>query len=45
MGSKVRILKSKEIGVIKQFKDERALITIGNIEMNVGIEKLELILD
>lgn len=42
IGSKVRMLKSKEIGIVKSLKNERAKVLFGKIEMNVGIEKLEI---
>lgn len=43
VGSKVKMLRSKEIGVVKSLKDERAIIILGNVEFNVGLEKLELV--
>lgn len=43
IGSKVRMLKSREIGTVKQFNHERAMVTFGRVEINVGIEKLELV--
>lgn len=42
VGTKVRMLKSKEIGVIRELKENRALVQFGRVEMNVGIEKLEI---
>ncbi len=42
-GSKVRLLKSREIGIIKEIKEDRANVLIGNIMMNIGLEKLELV--
>lgn len=43
IGTRVRVLKSKEIGVIKAIKAERAFIQFGHIEMNIGLEKLEIV--
>ncbi len=42
IGTKVRMFKSKEIGIIKEIKENRARVQFGRIEMNVGIEKLEI---
>ena len=43
VGSKVRMLKSKEIGTIKLLKDNnRADVQFGKMIMNIGIEKLEI---
>ncbi|MEZ5047703.1 MAG: hypothetical protein R2831_12015 [Chitinophagaceae bacterium] len=43
VGSKVKLLKSKEIGTIQKINNQRANILIGNIEINIGLEKIELI--
>lgn len=43
IGSKVRVLKSKETGIIKGLKSERAIVQFGQIEMNIGLEKLEIV--
>jgi hypothetical protein len=43
IGSKVRVLKSKETGIIKGLKSERAIVQFGHIEMNIGLEKLEIV--
>jgi DNA mismatch repair protein MutS2 len=42
IGSKVRLMKSKEIGIIQSLKENRAKVLFGNVEMNVGLEKLEI---
>lgn len=42
-GAKVRILNSKETGIIKEVKDDRANVLFGNVIMNIGIEKLEMV--
>jgi DNA mismatch repair protein MutS2 len=42
IGSKVRMMKSKEIGIIQSVKDNRAKVLFGKIEMSVGLEKLEI---
>ncbi|MCC7030156.1 MAG: DNA mismatch repair protein MutS, partial [Chitinophagaceae bacterium] len=43
VGSKVKLLKSKETGIVKAIKDDRAIILFGKVEMNVAMEKLEII--
>ncbi|MBK7691836.1 MAG: DNA mismatch repair protein MutS [Bacteroidetes bacterium] len=43
IGSKVKLLKSKEIGMVKSIKENRAIILFGKVEMNVGLEKLEVV--
>ena len=42
IGSKVRLLNSRELGVIKEIKTNRAMVSFGNVMMDVGLEKLEL---
>lgn len=43
IGSKVKLLKSKEIGIVKSIKENRAIIIFGKVEMNVALEKLEIV--
>lgn len=43
IGCKVRVLKSKETGIIKGLKSERAIVQFGHVEMNIGLEKLEIV--
>jgi DNA mismatch repair protein MutS2 len=42
-GTKVRLLRSKEIGVVQSLKGVRAKVQFGRVVMNIGIEKLELV--
>jgi DNA mismatch repair protein MutS2 len=42
VGSKVRMFKSKETGIIQSIKENRAIVVFGKIPMNIGLEKLEL---
>jgi DNA mismatch repair protein MutS2 len=42
IGSKVRMLKSKETGVVLTLKENRAIVLFGKVKMNVGLEKLEI---
>lgn len=42
IGSKVRYLKGKEIGVIQSLHEDRAKVLFGRVEMSVGLEKLEI---
>lgn len=42
IGSKVRLLNSRELGVIKEINTNRAMVSFGNVMMDVGLEKLEL---
>jgi len=42
IGAKVRMLNSRETGVIKEIKSDRARVLFGNVIMNVGLEKLEM---
>lgn len=43
VGSKVKLLKSKETGIVKSVKENRAIILFGKVEMNVALEKLEIV--
>jgi DNA mismatch repair protein MutS2 len=42
IGTKVRMLKSKETGVILTLKENRAIVLFGKVKMNIGLEKLEI---
>lgn len=42
VGSKVRILNGKEVGVIEEIKDEKVFIKFGLMKMTVGMENLVL---
>ena len=42
LGSKVRMFNSREIGIIKEIKENRAKVLFGNVVMNIGLEILEL---
>ncbi|HNF71789.1 MAG TPA: hypothetical protein PLP34_05205, partial [Chitinophagaceae bacterium] len=42
-GTRVRMLKSREIGIIKNIKADRAQVQFGTVLINVGLEKLELV--
>lgn len=42
LGTRVNVLKSKEVGIVKQIKDHRAEVLFGKVIMNIGLEKLEL---
>ncbi len=42
VGSKVRMLNSRELGIVKEIKLNRAIVAFGNVVMNVGLEKLEM---
>lgn len=41
-GSKVRMMKSREIGTITAIDKDRAKVLFGNLVMDVGLEKLEI---
>lgn len=43
VGAKVKLLKSKETGIVKSIRDNRAIIIFGKVEMNIGLEKLEIV--
>ncbi|MBL7932390.1 MAG: hypothetical protein JNL60_10830 [Bacteroidia bacterium] len=42
VGSKVRILNGKEVGIIEEIKDEKVFIKFGLMKMTVGMENLVL---
>ncbi|MBL7772751.1 MAG: hypothetical protein JNM95_07815 [Chitinophagaceae bacterium] len=41
VGSRVRVMKSKEVGIVRSLQEDRASVEIGRILMNIGLEKLE----
>ena len=41
VGSKVRMLKSRETGEVQALRGDRAIVLFGRVEMNIGLEKLE----
>jgi len=43
VGSKVRILKSHQTGIVKEIKKEKAIVVMGNILSTVSIENLEVV--
>ena len=43
VGSKVRILKSHQTGIVKEIKKEKAIVIMGNILSTVSIENLEVV--
>lgn len=43
VGSKVKILNGREIGIIEEIKDERVFIKFGLMKMTVGMENLVLV--
>ncbi|MBK6331999.1 MAG: hypothetical protein IPF62_16480 [Bacteroidetes bacterium] len=43
IGSIVKLLKSRETGIVKALKDDRAIIHFGKVEMNVALEKLDIV--
>ena len=40
VGSKVRVLNGKEVGVVEEIKDEKVLVRFGAIKMTVGMQNL-----
>jgi DNA mismatch repair protein MutS2 len=42
VGSKVRILNGKEVGIVEEIKDEKVFIKFGLMKMTVGMENLVL---
>lgn len=43
VGSKVKILNGKEVGVVEQIKDEKVFIKFGLMKMTVGMQNLVLV--
>ena len=43
VGSKVRILKSHQTGIVKEIKKEKAIVVMGNIISTISIENLEVV--
>ena len=43
VGSKVKILNGKEIGIVEQIKDEKVFIKFGLMKMTVGMQNLVLV--
>lgn len=41
VGSKVKMMKSRETGIVQSIRGERAQVLFGRVAMNVGLEKLE----
>lgn len=41
VGSRVKVMKSREIGIVRTLQENRASVEIGRILMNIGLEKLE----
>ncbi len=41
IGTKVKIMNSRETGIIQSLNNQRATVRIGRIDINIGIEKLE----
>ncbi|MDI1354328.1 MAG: hypothetical protein PSX36_05400 [bacterium] len=42
VGSRVKILNSREVGIIEEIKEEKVFIKFGLMKMTVGMENLEL---
>lgn len=42
VGSKVKVLNGKEVGVVEEIKDEKVFVRIGLMKMTVGMENLAL---
>ena len=45
MGSKVKVLDGKEIGLVELIRGEKVNIKFGNLTMIVNIENIELVKD
>lgn len=43
VGSKVKILNGKEIGIVEQIKDEKVFIKFGLMKMTIGMQNLVLV--
>lgn len=43
LGSKVRMMNSKELGIIQEINENRAKVLFGRVLINVGLEKLEMV--
>lgn len=41
-GSAVRLLNSREVGVVQEIREDRVMVLFGRVMVNVGMEKLEL---
>ena len=45
IGSKVKVLNSKEIGLVEEIKNDKVNIRFGHLKMSVSIENLEIVRD
>lgn len=43
VGSTVRMLKSRETGIVFQLDEKKALVRFGRVDIQVGLEKLEVV--
>jgi DNA mismatch repair protein MutS2 len=45
VGDKVKMLKNRQVGVVKSFKGRNAIVQLGTIPINVNISELVLVVD